>query len=108
MTETDILQQLRDMRYPATIDVVAPVMQQVRNKPLLTPQHNTPQRIKRFSTAVAACLVFAVGINLALLFTRNYDEVQISNMIADVYNYHADYDNMAEAGFGVGIVENLY
>jgi hypothetical protein len=29
-------------------------------------------------------------------------------MIADVYNYHADYGNMTEAGFGVGIIENLY
>ncbi len=38
MTENDILQQLRDMRYPGTIDVVAPVMEQVRNKPLLVPQ----------------------------------------------------------------------
>lgn len=108
MTETDILQQLRDMRYPGTIDVVAPVMQQVRNKPLLTPQFNKLQRIKRFSTAVAACLILAVGINVTLLFTRNYDEAQISNMIAEVYNYHADYDNMTEAGFGVGIVESLY
>lgn len=108
MTETDILQQLRDMRYPGTIDVVAPVMQQVRNKPLLTPQHNTPQRIKRFSTAVAACLILAIGINVTLLYTRNYDEAQISNMIAEVYNYHADYGNITEAGFGVGIIESLY
>ena len=108
MTETDILQQLRNMRYPATIDVVAPVMQQVRNKPLLTPQHNTTQRLKRLSTAVAACLILAIGTNVTLLFTCNYDEGQISSMIAEVYNYHADYDNMAEASFGVGIVENLY
>ena len=108
MTETDILQQLRDMRYPGTIDVVDPVMQQVRNKPLLTPKHNTPQRIRRYSTAVAACLILAIGINVTLLFTRNYDEAQISNMIADVYNYHADYGNMTEAGFGVGLVESLY
>ena len=29
MTETDIMQQLRDMRYPGTIDVVEHVMEQV-------------------------------------------------------------------------------
>lgn len=108
MTETDILQQLRDMRYPATIDVVAPVMEQVRNKPLLTSQTHTTHRVRRITTAVAASLALAIGINVALLFTRDYDEAQISNMIAEVYNYHANYDNMTEAGFSLGAIENLY
>ena len=108
MTENDILKQLRDMRYPATIDVVAPVMEQVRNKPLLTPQRTAPRRIRRISAAVAASLVLAVGVNVTLLFTHDYDEVQIGNMIADVYNYHADYANMSEASFGLGAIESLY
>lgn len=108
MTETDILQQLRDMRYPATIDVVAPVMEQVRNKPLLVPQQSSQQRKRRITTAVAACFLFAIGVNVTLLFTRDYDEVQISDMIADVYNYHANYADMTEAGFGLGSIESLY
>ena len=62
----------------------------------------------RTAIAVAASLILAVGVNMLLLFTHDYDETQISNMIADVYNYHANYDNMAEAGFGLGNIENLY
>ena len=108
MTDNDILQQLRQMRYPDTVDVLQPVMQQVRNKPLLTPQPATTHRLRRITTAVAASLILAVGVNMLLLFTHDYDETQISNMIADVYNYHANYDNMAEAGFGLGNLENLY
>ncbi len=108
MTDNDILQQLRDMRYPATIDVVAPVMEQVRNKPLLTPKTNAPHRFRRITSAVAACIALAIGINVALLFTRDYDEGQISNMIAEVYNYQADYADMTEAGFGLGVIESLY
>ena len=108
MTDNDILQQLRDMRYPATIDVVAPVMEQVRNKPLLTSQRPAPHRFRRITTAVAACLALAVGVNIALLFTHDYDEGQLSNMIAEVYNYQAEYTDIAEAGFGLGAIENLY
>ena len=108
MNENDILNQLRDMRYPATIDVVAPVMEQVRNKPLLTPQRQTANHIRHIATAVAACALLAVGINTTLLFTHDYDETQIGNMIADVYNYHANYDNMTGASFGLGAIENLY
>ena len=107
MNDTDLIQQLRDMRYPTSIDVVAPVMEQVRNKPLLVPTHHTVN-FRRVASTVAACLLLAVGTNITLLYTHNYDESKISNMIAEVYNYHADYDNMAEAGFGVGIVESLY
>lgn len=108
MTEDDILQQLRDMRYPATIDVVGPVMEQVRNKPLLVPRRQTSFNLRRVATSVAACALLAVGINVALLYTHDYDEAQISNMIAEVYNYHADYADMAEASFGLGAIESLY
>lgn len=107
MTETDIEQLLREMRYPATVDVVAPVMEQIRNKPLLTAQP-TRFRIKRVATIVAACFLLAVGINLILLYTQDYDETQISNMLVDVYNYHANYDNMAEASFDIASIEIMY
>ena len=108
MTDTDILNQLRDMRYPTSINVVAPVMEQVRNKPLLAPKPQTSHRLRRITTAVAACVLLAVGVNVMLLFTRDYDESQIGNMIAEVYNYHANYDNMTEASFGLGAIESLY
>ena len=108
MTEDDILQQLRDMRYPATIDVVGPVMEQVRNKPLLVHQQKKEHRYRIAATAVAACLILAVGFNVVNLYTRDYDEAGISNMIAEVYNYHADYDNFSEASFGLGTIESLY
>ena len=107
MNDTDLLQQLCDMRYPTSIDVVAPVMEQVRNKPLLVPTHRKVN-FRRITSAVAACLILAVGTNITLLYTRNYDESQISNMIAEVYNYHADYADMTEASFGLGAIESLY
>lgn len=107
MNDTDLMQQLRDMRYPTSIDVVAPVMEQVRNKPLLVPTHRTVN-FRRITSAVAACLLLAVGTNITLLYTHNYDESKISNMIAEVYNYNASYADMNEASFGLGAIESLY
>ena len=108
MTDSDIIQTLRTMRYPIDIDVVDAVMQQVRNKPLMVSQPRHNKGLRRFSIAAAACLLLAVGTNITLLYTRDYDEAQISNMIADVYNLHGDSPSFATAGYSFGAIENLY
>ena len=40
---------------------------------------------------IAACAVIAIAINVVNLYTRSYNEAQISDVIASVYNYQADY-----------------
>jgi len=108
MNENELMQQLRDMRYPATVNVVEGVMEQVRNKPLLVPREQSYMRLRRVATAVAASLILAFGINVTLLFTHDYNEAQIGNMIVDIYNFHANYGNSADASFSFGAIETLY
>ncbi len=95
--DDDLLQQLRALHYPNDIDVVDAVMYKVRKTPLLVsdyrqttanPYKNT---FRRIAVAVAACAVIAVAINVVNLYTRSYNEAQISDVIASVYNYQADY-----------------
>ena len=108
MTDNDILQQIRDMRYPYTVDVVNQVMEQVRNKPLLVPRQTHGFNLRHVATAVAACLLLAVGINFTLLFTHDYNEAQIGNMIADVYAFHADYGSSADSYSDLGAIVSFY
>jgi len=86
-----LLQQLRDLRYTEPIDVTDAVMARVAKMPLISPQRQRTRRLQWWATAVAACAVIAVAVNITLLFTTNYNEAQISSVIASVYNYHADY-----------------
>lgn len=90
MKEELIIEQLRELRYPGTIDVTSAVMDQVRNKPLLV-RTSAPSKARRITISIAACLICAIGINVALLFLRSYDNVQIGNAIAEVYDFNADY-----------------
>ena len=92
ITDDELMQLMRSMQYTEDIDVTAAVMEQVRKRPFLAPQTQRRQRFQRFSTAVAACAVLAVALNVTILFTRNYNEAQIGDVIASVYNYHADYE----------------
>ena len=108
MTDNDILQQLRDMRYPHTIDVVEQVMEQVRNKPLLAARQPRRPLLRHVAAAVAACILLAVGINITLIFTHDYNEAQIGNMIADVYAFHADYGSAADSYNDLGAIVAFY
>ena len=95
--DDDLLQQLRALRYPNDIDVVDAVMDKVRKTPLLVSDYRQTAAIppkytfRRIAVAVAACAVIAVAINVVNLYTRSYNEAQISDVIASVYNYQADY-----------------
>lgn len=108
MTDNDLLEQLRVMRYPYTVDVVDQVMEQVRNKPLLVLRQKSKSIFHRIAVAVAAVAILAVGINVTLLFTKDYNEDQIGNMIASVYDYHTDYGSTADVYEDLGTMETLY
>lgn len=101
------MQQLRDLRYTRPIDVTDAVMARVRTMPLLTPYTLRRQRMQRWITAVAACAVFAVVLNITILFTRTYNEAQISDVITSVYDYHDDYTTTAMLSESA-VLEYLY
>lgn len=94
--DDDLMQMIRSLQYPDNIDVTDAVMAQVRKTPLLLLEKQRRQRFHRFASAVAACAVLAVAFNVTMLYTRNYNEAQIGNVIASVYNYHADYETNSQ------------
>ena len=110
MTENDILQQLRDMRYPHDIDVADAVMARLSKSPILAPAKTKTVCFQRVAAAVAACAVLAVSVNVALLFFHDYNEQSIGSMISEVYDYHADYDNLTASlsDYDVSSIESFY
>ncbi len=102
-TDDPTLQQLRALRYTEPIDVTDAVMARISTMPLLSPHTLRRQRLQRWTTAVAACAVIAVAINITLLFTRNYNETQISNVIASVYDYNLDYQSSSPINQSVAL-----
>lgn len=84
------LQLLRDDNYAAEVDVTDAVMKRISNRPLLV---LNPQRHRSFRivSAVAACVALLVAAHFVALYTRNFDEAQISNMMAEVYTYGDEY-----------------
>ena len=51
----------------------------------------------------SGCAVVAVALNITLLFTRSYNEAQISDVIASVYSYNNDYENSSELSESVAL-----
>lgn len=91
MTEDTLIQQMRAMNYPGKVDVVDAVMAQVADRPLLAPAYARAQRWRRAAIAAAACALLAVGVNMVLLQTRQFDSGAIGGCLAEVYDYRADY-----------------
>lgn len=110
MTENDILQQLRDMRYHKDIDVTDAVMARVSKSPILAPVKKKTATFQRIAIAIAACAVLVVTINVALIFTRDYNEQSIGSMISEVYNYHADYGGLTASlsDYEINSIESFY
>lgn len=110
MTENDIIQQLRDMRYPHDIDVTDAVMAQVSKTPLLVAKPEPRFKVSHLVATVAACVAIVLTINITALYTHDYNEQSIGNMIAEVYNYHADYGELTASvsSYDFGAIEALY
>lgn len=94
MEHDDILDQLRDLRYPDSIDVTEAVMAQVRKRPYLQPVPVHTRR-HRYVAAVASVLFAIVGAHSIYWVTDNYRQERISDMMVDIYDSHADYDYTA-------------
>lgn len=110
MTEDEIIQQLREMRYPNDIDVTGAVIARISKTPLLASAPTKPPIFKRVVAAVAACAVLVVAVNAAILFTHDYNESSIGNMISEVYTYHADYNDLTASisDYDIGAIESYY
>ncbi|MBR1792493.1 MAG: hypothetical protein IJ764_02500 [Bacteroidales bacterium] len=79
-----MMQQLRQMQYPHAVNLVEGVMSQVR---LSLPRPSVWHRWGRYVAAVAACVVVALSINVLIFFTKDYNEPQLTSMLASVYGY---------------------
>lgn len=105
MTDDYLLQQMRDMRYPAQVDVVDGVMSQVASRPIMV--RRPVPRWRSIAIAAAACALLAVGVNMVLLQTRQFDTRSISGCLTEVYDYHLDEGASSDAGYSIG-VESLF
>lgn len=108
MTDDNILKELHDMHYTGEVDVVDSVMEQVRKRPyLMSPAH--PWRtVRRVVASVAACAALIAIINVTNVFVSDYNEPQMSALMAEVYDFHADYGNFSEDSYDMGAVEYFY
>lgn len=89
------LDELKRLNYPREVDVVEPVMAEVRKRPYLMPRrrHVWVRRLTLSAAAVAAVAIFAVPA----LINRSYDEDGIGEMIASVqdYSYYSHVESAA-------------
>ena len=86
-----IMQPLRDMQYPREVDVSDHVMAIVRQMP--TPRRQTAWlRWGRYAAAAAA-LVIGISVVATIFQNRNYNEPQICDMMASVYDSEYDFSD---------------
>ena len=98
----DIDETLNDLKQTTLdhqIDVVDRVMAAVEARPTLKVVRRR-SAVLRWSMTAAAAAVLMILFNVTLLYTRDYNEAQIGDMIAGVYSYgdelETDYDPMFE------------
>ena len=90
MTNDDkLLEQISQIAYPHKVDLTARVMQRIEQQPL----HISFWALygKRIAIAAAASVALAVAVNFFVFANRDYNEPQLCNMIASVYDY-SDYN----------------
>ena len=89
-----MLDSLRLMKAPGTVNVTDAVMEQVSALQL-------PRRIEfhpkwgRYIAVAAACIAALVAVNVTRLYTRSYNETGICEMFADVYGYNTPDESTA-------------
>lgn len=106
MTDEILIKQLREIEYPGQVDVTDAVMLQVRKTPIMAMSRRHTWR--RVSVAAVASLALIFGINVALIYSRDYNVNQIGCSLAEVYDYHADYGLNVESEYSLGFIESLY
>ena len=92
------LDELKQATCPYRVDVVDSVMAAVGTVPTLkVVSRRSP--VTRWSITAAAALVLAVLLNVTLLYTHDYNEAEIGNMMAGVYSYGYAIDNSDNSMF---------
>lgn len=92
------LDEFKQTTCPYQVDVVDSVMATVGTVPALkVVSRRSP--VMRWSIAAAAAVTLAVMFNVTLLFTRDYNEAEIGNMMAGVYSYGYTTDNADNSMF---------
>lgn len=98
------LQELSQLSCPRQVDVVDSVMAEVRQHPYLRPA-SRPLVWRRIAVTAAAAVAALVVINVSILYSRSYDEEQISSMMA----FAQDYDSYGTVeSDAVNPIEYLY
>ena len=82
----NIIEQLESESCPFAVDVKARVMSAICNRPSLKVVRRRKTAI-RWSAAAVVAFMIAASVNLTILFTKDYNEDQIGNMMATVYSY---------------------
>ena len=93
------LDEFKQTTCPYQVDVVDSVMAAVGNAPTLKVVRRRSSLLRWSMTAAAAAVVLAVMLNVTLLFTRDYNEAEIGNMMAGVYSYGYTTDNADNSMF---------
>lgn len=94
LSEQEIVEQLKRIEYPIKVDVVDSVMEKIgqSSQPV---RRNTTLHLWKYMGGVAACLAVALVINITIMFTKDYDEPSIGNMLAEVYYDQYSVESMA-------------
>ena len=88
MTDIDnLLEQLKQKNYQGDTDIVSSVMQRIDKLPRPIPVWQ--QWGRRIAISAAAAVALAVSVNLVLFFNKDYNEPQLCDMFASVYDFNA-------------------
>ena len=98
------LKVLARERCPRQVDVVEPVMAQVRRMGVPTASRTVRPLWPRLAISSAAAVIALLVINITLFRSHSYDEEQIGTTMA----YVSDYSYYASVESAVNPVEYLY
>jgi hypothetical protein len=92
------LKELAQQRCPRQVDVVEPVMAQVRRMGAPTASRNVRPLWPRLAVSSAAAVIALVVINLTLFRSASYNVAQIGSEMAYVsdYSYYSSVESAAE------------
>lgn len=85
------LEHLSHLQCPRQVDVTDRVMEQVMQRPYLQPQYPTRKNraplLRRIGIVAVAASLALVVLNVAVVYTRPYDEESMESTIAQLNDY---------------------
>ena len=115
MTEKDqqellmrqIQQSIKAIKYPYKVDVVDAVMSQLKDPVITHPKVHQFTPWKAIAS-IAACATICLIANLTILYTRSYNDTQLSTMMAEVYDYNHIYEDNETTLYASDEIMNYY